>query len=118
MEPNKNQECRKCKGTKGIDLHGNPSEFGICCPNCYPKAYKPDGHKYWLIWTVGDVEPELHGPYNTIARQERAALNLVKTDPNRENGIFGLSINPRGKPKIYPFPGGFTELAFKNEDRT
>ena len=46
---------------------------------------------YLLQIHGGDVEPELHGPFPTIARRDYRARKLRRADPNMRDGLFPLT---------------------------
>lgn len=66
----------------------------------------------YLIETVGDIDPVLHGPYTTSSGRNKAALHLRGKDPQGENGIFALDVID-GKLSVYAYSGGFMETALK-----
>ncbi|WP_018079315.1 hypothetical protein [Thiobacillus denitrificans] len=44
--------------------------------------------KHYLLVMVGDIEPELHGPYDSDDEVIQAARNAREDDPEMENGLF------------------------------
>lgn len=64
-------------------------------------------YKYYVIIVYGDIEPDLHGPFNTSEEQDIRAKELRKDNP--EDGIYWLSIGEDGEPEIGAYSGGFFE---------
>ena len=44
--------------------------------------------KYYVLQVLGDVQPELHGPYHSSAMRDERARHLRSEDPEKENGLF------------------------------
>ena len=53
---------------------------------------------FYLIETVGDVEPILHGPLRTAAVRDALAIELRKGDQQEKNGLFPLDVESGGGP--------------------
>jgi hypothetical protein len=65
------------------------------CRVCHPKYYEHNPDIQWFILhVVGDVEPELKGPYLTEYGMEKAARRL-KEQVGDEDGIYWLVQNKR-----------------------
>jgi hypothetical protein len=59
-------------------------------------------HTMYLIQVWGDVEPVLHGPYNTDGSRLKKAKQL-RTE--NEGALIRLDIDGEGKPQVKPFSG-------------
>ncbi len=118
MNKKTRKPCAVCQDTKSVDLKGKSVErgMGLECPKCVPAAHRRFKYgRLWLVVVYGDVDPEVHGPYNTVDMQDRAALRFRKEDTNQRNGIFALQVNKRGYPVISAYSGGFMELALQEK---
>jgi hypothetical protein len=67
-------------------------------------AIKP---QVYLINVVGDVDPELEGPFTNFEALADRAKELRAEDAGMENGLFYLDIDAKGKPSIHAFSGAF-----------
>jgi hypothetical protein len=65
--------------------------------------------KRFLVLTIGDVEPEIHGPYDNEGIRNEAAKDFRREDPEKDNGIFPLDIEDDGTPHIDSYSNGFFE---------
>lgn len=72
--------------------------------------------KLWLIHTVDDVFPEVHGPFaSEEERFERAKeLRLASDDP--PDGIYTLDIDENGVPTTDTFGGAFSLPDLEEEE--
>ena len=61
--------------------------------------------QFYVLEVVGDLEPQLHGPYATEARRDMRARQLRERDPAQNNGLFRLAILG-----AHPVVGTFTNL--------
>ena len=61
------------------------------------------GSRHYVIHTVGDVDPVLHGPYLTTQIRDGVA-GLIRLD-NDEDGVFMADIDPAGALQISPYSG-------------
>lgn len=61
----------------------------------------------YLLKMVGDVYPELDGPFENEDERNDAAIAHRDGDPEMEDGLFRLDIDEEGTPSIYPYSGGF-----------
>jgi hypothetical protein len=61
--------------------------------------------KYYLLKMLGDVEPELEGPFATDDEVLEAAKRHRVDDPGREDGLFLAAIDDLGDLAIVPFAG-------------
>jgi hypothetical protein len=64
-----------------------------------------DKPKLYLLTTIGDVEPELSGPFKTEASRLKTANDHRQNDPDKEDGLFKLDIKD-GIPEVGIFCGG------------
>ncbi len=64
--------------------------------------------RYYVIRVVGDVDPELHGPYADEKAQGHAARKIREEDDgDLHDGILWLTIHYSGTPEIGAYSGGF-----------
>jgi hypothetical protein len=61
--------------------------------------------KYYLLKMLGDVEPELEGPFATDDEVLEVAKRHRVDDPGREDGLFQVAIDDLGDLAIVPFAG-------------
>ncbi len=64
---------------------------------------------HYLLIMVGDVEPELSGPYPHAEAVLEAARRQRDGDPDMENGLFRLTVR-NGQPEVAAFSGMDLEL--------
>ena len=62
-----------------------------------------DATKLYLISVWGDVEPKVHGPFDTDAKRLAAAKRLAKD--HDMGAIFRLDTSSRGVPEVEAFSG-------------
>jgi len=60
--------------------------------------------QHYLVTVVGDVEPEISGPYGDDVEQLRAARRHRLSDLGREDGLYRLRVH-HGMPEIESFSG-------------
>lgn len=60
---------------------------------------------YYLAHIEGDVEPTLHGPYDTEDARNARAVEIRLSGGELSDGLFKLDINA-GKPSISAYSGG------------
>lgn len=63
--------------------------------------------KYYVLEIIEDVEPELHGPFESEEEQCEVAKTLRKKDPCMENGIFPAEITDSGTLSVGVYSGAF-----------
>jgi len=61
----------------------------------------------YLIVVWGDIEPDIHGPYETDESRSLAARTL-RQEEGPEHGIYGLDVVD-GMPEVFSFSGGELE---------
>lgn len=64
--------------------------------------------KRYLYITVGDVEPDILGPYKSEKERDKAA-QAYKESEGDEDGVFALNINSKGIPSTFAYSAGFLE---------
>lgn len=70
--------------------------------------------RYYVVLAVGDIEPELRGPYSQEDERDKDALQIRRTElPAEDGGIFWLNIDENGSPEIGAYSGGFMDGAFE-----
>jgi hypothetical protein len=57
---------------------------------------------FYLLHIVGDVDPDLHGPYPTERIRDNTARRL-KRRCGDEDGLFRLDIDSAGHPSVEPY---------------
>lgn len=66
--------------------------------------------RLFLVITVGDVEPELRGPFRNEAERIGAARAHRATDPEKRDGLFRLDVTPTGRgAQVWSFAGWETD---------
>lgn len=55
--------------------------------------------RYYLLQVVGDVEPQLHGPYSSTLMRDREALRIRMSEGDRD-GLYKVSVDERGRPSV------------------
>lgn len=76
------------------------------CPVCHPQYYTYyPGVQWFILHVVGDVEPELVGPFITEFGMEKAARKL-KSQVGDSDGIYWL-INNKGRLRTGSWCSGF-----------
>ena len=63
--------------------------------------------KLYLMVTVGDVEPEIKGPFATADERDAAAKAHRKQDPDKSDGMYMLDVDADGGLKAGAYAGGF-----------
>jgi hypothetical protein len=63
--------------------------------------------KHYLMVTVGDVEPEIKGPFATVEERDAAAVTHRRSDPSMRDGLYMLDVDANGAPTIGAYSGGF-----------
>jgi hypothetical protein len=61
--------------------------------------------KYYVLEVWQDVEPFLHGPFDTENERDDKALNLRKVDDEKENGYYRLNVDENGIPSVDSYSG-------------
>lgn len=65
---------------------------------------------YYVMHVVGDVEPELAGPFDTEDERDEHARQLKATDPDERNGIYWLDLDDsRTCAECGAYAGGFLD---------
>ena len=62
---------------------------------------------YYVLIVLGDIEPELRGPYRDAEDRDLAAKQHRKRDVSENDGIFWLDVGEHGKPEVGSYSGGF-----------
>jgi len=68
---------------------------------------------YYLLKIIGDVEPELPGPFPNEAERDKKALKHRKNDPEMKDGLFSLDLEPAFLPiiNVKSYSNAFFELS-------
>lgn len=74
---------------------------------------------FYVLEIMGDLEPQLHGPYATEEEQNRKAVQLRREDPGKRNGLFRLDVSATAAPDVSPYSGAELSdpLAPNKEDK-
>jgi len=67
--------------------------------------------KYYLMVVVGDVEPEIKGPFFTTEERDAAAKAHRKQDPEMNDGVYTLDVDADSGVKVGAYAGGFFDDA-------
>jgi hypothetical protein len=63
--------------------------------------------KYYLLQVIGDVEPVLHGPFDTDeARDAHARLLRDEDRSDLKDGLYQLDVDAHGVPAVNAYCGG------------
>lgn len=66
--------------------------------------------KYFLIFVWGDVEPTVHGPFESMDERDEKALEL-RAENGRESGYFPAEVSDVGESNIcMPESFGFSKF--------
>jgi hypothetical protein len=68
-----------------------------------------ESNKFYLIYVWGDVEPEIHGPYETEDERDIAA-GVMRHQNSDDGGIYWLDITPDRTPATGSFSGAYMEV--------
>jgi hypothetical protein len=63
--------------------------------------------KFYLMVVLGDVEPEIRGPFATAEGRDADAVTHRRGDPSMRDGLYMLDVDANGKPTIGAYSGGF-----------
>ena len=74
----------------------------------YALPAKEKKDQYYLVEVHNDVDPVIHGPYNTELERDGAAIEKRLRDPEQLNGLYMLNLDPT--PRIFAYSGAFFEL--------
>ncbi|MBT7067489.1 MAG: hypothetical protein HN919_14400 [Verrucomicrobia bacterium] len=58
--------------------------------------------QHYVLHVIGDVEPQLHGPYASAPDRDRVAIDLRKQGGD-EDGLYRLDITAGLHPLVYPY---------------
>ena len=70
----------------------------------------------YVLEIVGDIEPNLRGPYKNPDTRDRTAKRLREKDEEKENGIFALDLMNNGKIRVWAYSAGFLEGTYEVSD--
>ena len=62
--------------------------------------------EYYVLFVWGDVEPALHGPFETAEARDAKALELRREDSD-ESGIYTLEVDDCYAPSVGTYSGAF-----------
>jgi hypothetical protein len=72
--------------------------------------------QFYLLQVVDNLYPVIHGPYSSPETRDEMAKTLRKADPDKENGLFKLTVTvitcgpdniPATGAKVETYSGGF-----------
>lgn len=83
-----------------------------------PTPAQPADTKYFVIEVLGDVEPYLHGPFQTSEIRDAKALQLRKEDmDDLKNGLYMLNVSDAGNTvTVDAYSGMFFDRAEEEEE--
>ena len=73
-----------------------------------PEESQPGAPRFYLLETIDDIEPQIHGPFPSPERRDEQAIQLRRQDPGKRNGLFRLDLSATAEPEASPYGG--TEL--------
>jgi hypothetical protein len=56
--------------------------------------------KHYLLIVMGDVEPDLRGPFPSTEVRDQEAKDHRSQDPEMEDGLYPLDIDDHGNPEV------------------
>lgn len=62
-------------------------------------------YKFYVLLVVGDVEPEISGPYSTAESRDTTARQLRRKSP--DDGIYWMDVDVDGCPTTGAYTGAF-----------
>ena len=68
-----------------------------------PGGVSDSGNLLYVLEIVGDLEPQLHGPYTIEEERDRQAVQLRQQDPGKRNGLFRLKVSATAAPDVSPY---------------
>lgn len=71
---------------------------------------------HYVLHVIGDVEPQLHGPYASAPDRDRVAIELRRQNGD-EDGLYRLDIMAGMHPLVYPFSSYELQLEDRNDAR-
>ena len=73
--------------------------------------------KYYVLHIWGDVEPQLHGPFDCEADRDSVALSVRASDTDDcPGGVYPIEIDKHGDLQVDTYSGGFFDEV-DEEDR-
>jgi hypothetical protein len=69
---------------------------------CEPDLDDQQVGRHYVLHVIGDVEPQLHGPYASSPDRDRVAFDLRKQNGD-EDGLYRLDITADMHPLVYPY---------------
>jgi hypothetical protein len=57
-----------------------------------PEEVRPGAPRFYVLETIGDIEPQLHGPFPSPELRDERAVELRRQDPGKNNGLFRLDL--------------------------
>ena len=74
-----------------------------------PEESQPSAPRFYLLETIDDIEPQLHGPFPSPERRDEQAIQLRRQDPGKRNGLFRLDLSATAEPEAGPYCGAELE---------
>ena len=71
--------------------------------------------KFYVLHVVGDVDPELLGPFADETERDNKAAELFK-ETGGEDGVFAMDIDANGIPSVLTYSSTFAEDAMYGKE--
>jgi hypothetical protein len=72
--------------------------------------------RYYLLVMAGDIEPELRGPFESEIEVDEAALAHRKADPDKDDGLYPVTVADDGELNIEAYSGGYLDDGEEEEE--
>jgi hypothetical protein len=74
-----------------------------------PEELRPRLPRFYVLETIGDIEPQLHGPFQSPELRDEQAVQRRRQDPGKHNGLFWLDLSATAELSAGPFSGSELE---------
>jgi hypothetical protein len=74
-----------------------------------PEEIPPSAPRFYVLETIGDIEPQLHGPFPSPEQRDEQAVQLRRQDPGKNNGLFRLDLSANAELSADPYCGSELE---------
>jgi hypothetical protein len=58
-----------------------------------PEEVQASAPRFFVLETIGDIEPQIHGPFPSPELRDEHAVQLRRQDPGKNNGLFQLDLS-------------------------
>lgn len=71
------------------------------------KTARKKEKKFFVLFIWGDVEPHLHGPYQTEEKRDNKVREIRRKEGVDGGGIYRAEVSKNGNLTVSPYSGGF-----------